>query len=105
MGESLVAHASRRSRRSLLSMRLWCINKLALILRRPRSGRLEGWAAIPICDSRYQRVKPALRSFAYQELAVYRPLYFDGPKSSGGASIIGMSILIEFGSMVEAAPL
>ena len=20
---------------------------------RPRSGRLEGWAAIPICDSRY----------------------------------------------------
>jgi hypothetical protein len=32
---------------SLLSMRLLCINKLVLILRRPRSGRLEGWAAIP----------------------------------------------------------
>jgi hypothetical protein len=34
-------------------MRLLCFNKLDLILRRPRSGRLEGWAAIPICDSRY----------------------------------------------------
>jgi len=28
-------------------------NKLDLILRRPRSGRLEE-AAIPICDSRYR---------------------------------------------------
>jgi hypothetical protein len=31
-------HASRRSRRSLLSMRLLCFNKLDLILRRLRSG-------------------------------------------------------------------
>jgi hypothetical protein len=28
-----------------------CFNKLDLILRRPRSGRLEGWAAIQVCDS------------------------------------------------------
>src|SRR5258705_2853362 len=35
-------------------MRLLRFNRLSLILRRPRSGRLEGWAAIPICDSRYQ---------------------------------------------------
>src|ERR1700683_841675 len=34
-------------------MRLLCFNRLHLILRRPRSGRLEGWAAIPIYDSRY----------------------------------------------------
>src|SRR5258705_12561055 len=59
-GASLAAHASRRSRRSLLSMRLSCFHRLDLILRRPRSGRLEGWAAIlrsaaiPICDSRYR---------------------------------------------------
>jgi hypothetical protein len=32
---------------------LLCFNELDLILRRSRSGRLEGWAAIPICDSRY----------------------------------------------------
>jgi len=29
-------------------MRLLCFSELDLILRRPRSGRLEGWAAIPI---------------------------------------------------------
>jgi hypothetical protein len=29
-------------------MRLRCFNRLNLILRRPRSGRLEGWAAKPI---------------------------------------------------------
>src|SRR5882762_9113278 len=57
--ESLAAHASRRSRRSLLSMRLLCFNELDLILRRPRSGRLEGWAAIPICDFRKLRTKLA----------------------------------------------
>jgi hypothetical protein len=34
-------------------MRLLCFNKLDLILRRPRSGRLEGWAAIQVCDSGY----------------------------------------------------
>src|SRR6266478_9562104 len=34
-------------------MRLLCFNELDLILRRSRSGRLEGWAVIPICDSRY----------------------------------------------------
>src|ERR1700682_4988277 len=39
MGESLDAHASRRSRRSLLSMRLLCFGKLDLILRRPPTGR------------------------------------------------------------------
>src|SRR5260370_34514265 len=39
MCESLTAHASRRSRRSLLSMRLLCFNKLDLILRRPPTGR------------------------------------------------------------------
>jgi hypothetical protein len=34
-------------------MRSLCFNKLDLILMRPRSGRLEGWAVIPIGDSRY----------------------------------------------------
>jgi hypothetical protein len=32
---------------------LLCFNKLDLILRRPRSGRLEGWAAVLIYDFRY----------------------------------------------------
>ena len=44
----------RDARFARLSMRLLCINKQNLILRRPRSGRLEGWAARPICNSRYQ---------------------------------------------------
>src|SRR6266700_7619105 len=39
MCESLAAHASRRSRRSLLSMRLLCFNELDLILRRSPTGR------------------------------------------------------------------
>jgi hypothetical protein len=34
-------------------MRLVCFNKFHLILRRPQSGRLEGWAAIPVLDSGY----------------------------------------------------
>src|SRR5207342_3805443 len=50
---SLAAHASRGSRCSLLSMRLLCFNTLDLILRRPRSVRLEGWAAIPVYGSCY----------------------------------------------------
>src|SRR5712671_476188 len=37
--ESLAAHASRRSRRSLLSMRLLCFNELDLILRGSPTGR------------------------------------------------------------------
>src|SRR3981189_4009220 len=37
--ESLAAHASRRARRSLLSMRLLCFNELDLILRRSPTGR------------------------------------------------------------------
>ena len=34
-----------------------------------------------------------------------RDQFFDGPKSSGGRSCCGISILMEFGSMVDAAPL
>jgi hypothetical protein len=34
-------------------MRLLCLNRLDLILRRPRGGRLEGWAAIPVRNSSY----------------------------------------------------
>ena len=37
----IIAHASRRALRALLSMRSFCFNKIGLILRRPRSGRLD----------------------------------------------------------------
>ena len=48
-------------------MRLLCFSKLDLILRRPRSGRLEGWAATPICDSRYQ-AQASMRPVALQQV-------------------------------------
>jgi hypothetical protein len=51
IGESLVAHASRRSRSSLLSMRL-------LQAAKRRSRRM---AALPIYDSRYQPSKTWLK--------------------------------------------
>jgi len=54
--ESLATHASKRSRRSLLSMRLLCFNKLDLILRSPHRGRLEGWPQYRF-DSRYSHLQ------------------------------------------------
>src|SRR5882757_1789291 len=64
--ESLAAHASRRSRRSLLSMRLLCFNKLDLILRRPPTGRanarpMTGSVAVSKDGLQYRFVIPGTR--------------------------------------------
>src|SRR3954453_15294691 len=58
-------HASRRSLCSLLSMRLFCFNELNLILRRPRSGRLEGWAAIPISVPRGNTMRKLIQLYTW----------------------------------------
>src|SRR3981081_4474162 len=55
-------------------MRLLCFNRLNLILRRPRSGRLEGWAVIPICDSRYQAPRPSGLFWFLGDLSYFRPI-------------------------------
>src|SRR5882762_4828366 len=66
IGESPAAHASRRSRRSLLSMRLLCFNKLDLILRRPPTGRanarpMTGSVAVSKDGLQYRFVIPGTR--------------------------------------------
>src|SRR5260370_23644916 len=66
MCESLTAHASRRSRRSLLSMRLLCFNKLDLILRTPPTGRanarpMTGSVAVSKDGLQYRFVIPGTR--------------------------------------------
>src|SRR5712671_6686800 len=64
--ESLAAHASRRSRRSLLSMRLLCFNELDLILRRSPTGRanarpMTGSVAVSKDGPQYRFVIPGTR--------------------------------------------
>src|SRR3979411_1617300 len=75
--ESLAAHASRRSRRSLLSMRLLCFNELDLILRRSPTGRanarpMTGSVAVSKDGPQYRFVIPGT-SIAWRLLAVSRP--------------------------------
>src|SRR3981081_1782041 len=65
--EALAAHASRRSRRSLLSMRLLCFNELDLILRRSPTGRanarpMTGSVAVSKDGPQYRFVIPDTRS-------------------------------------------
>src|SRR5882672_3587896 len=69
--ESLTAHASRRSRRSLLSMRLLCFNKLDLILRRSPTGRanarpMTGSVAVSKDGLQYRFVIPGTRMNRYR---------------------------------------
>src|SRR5467141_748684 len=63
---SLAAHASRRSRRSLLSMRLLCFNELDLILRGSPTGRanarpMTGSVAVSKDGLQYRFVIPGTR--------------------------------------------
>src|ERR1700704_5133281 len=74
--ESLAAHASRRSRRSLLSMRLLCFNELDLILRRSPTGRanarpMTGSVAVSKDGPQYRFVIPGTSS-AYPAFAKFR---------------------------------
>src|ERR1700704_2721866 len=67
--ESLAAHASRRSRRSLLSMRLLCFNELDLILRRSPTGRADarpmtGSVAVSKDGPQYRFVIPGTSAVA-----------------------------------------
>src|SRR6266403_4734245 len=67
--ESLTAHASRRSRRSLLSMRLLCFNELDLILRRSPTGRanarpMTGSVAVSKDGLQYRFVIPGTRAIS-----------------------------------------
>src|SRR3981189_3558583 len=82
--ESLVARASRRALRALLSMRCLCFNKLDLILRRPRRGRLEGWAPTTICDPGHPSDRPGINpplSFVHTQ-KLLQSLYFAGHNES-----------------------
>src|SRR3982074_1866231 len=67
--ESLAAHASRRSRRSLLSMSLLCFNELDLILRRSPTGRanarpMTGSVAVSKDGPQYRFVIPGTSGHA-----------------------------------------
>src|SRR3981189_517225 len=79
--ESLAAHASRRARRSLLSMRLLCFNELDLILRRSPTGRanarpMTGSVAVSKDGPQYRFVIPGTSgpdSFLSPASARWRP--------------------------------
>ena len=64
--ETLASLAPPASMSAHPGMRWWCFNRLDLILRRPRSGRLEGWAAIAICDSGYQGENAMAQAEAFE---------------------------------------